>query len=120
MIPEPVARENMAYGRLSFNMIERSYTTQGNRILPRRWLPVTLAEAGVQFHCLDSSLRRNDEVGHSGSNLTGVASRLSALKKMRLPCYNTRTCFRSRLADAILRLGQGTSNLVWRTEVPFR
>lgn len=120
MIPEPVARENMACGRLSFYMIRRSYTTQGNRILPRRGFPATPAEAGVQFHCLDSGIPRNDEVGHSGSNLTGVASRLSAFKKMRFACYKTRICFRRRLADAILRLGQGTSNLVWRTGVAFR
>ena len=67
MIPEPGARENIAYGRLWFYMIGRSYTTRGNCILTRTGIPITSAEAGVQFHYLGSGLSQNNEVVHSGS-----------------------------------------------------
>jgi hypothetical protein len=42
---------------------------QDNRILPRRESPVTPAEAGVQFHSLDSGFRRNDETAQTSQDL---------------------------------------------------
>ncbi|MDA0735121.1 MAG: hypothetical protein O2909_04310 [Chloroflexi bacterium] len=72
---------------------------QGNRILPRG-ARVTPAKAGVQFHSLDSGFRRNDEFGHYGSDITGVASGLSAFKERRLPWLAVRPYLGGFIGDS--------------------